>query len=129
MGTRRTQGIVTLAIAGVVLLGVLYMARVLLLFAGATEGDVPDAARLQLPAGAEVIRQAEDCASGGGWVTLRVRPPSGQSPEDLAAEIGATPQLEIAGNLLDPRPVWVWAEPSAATLSLRVDYWSRKYIP
>lgn len=129
MGSRRTRGAIALAIAGVVLLGVLYLAWVLLLFAAATEGDVPDAARLHLPAGAEVIGQAEECASGGCWITLTVRPPSGQTPEDLAAEIGATPQLEIAGNFLDPRPMWVWAESSAATLSLRVDYWSQKYIP
>lgn len=129
MGTRRAQGIVTVVIAGVVLLGVLYIARAILLFAGAAEGDVPAASRLYLPAGAEVIGQAQDCASGGCWITLTVQPPVGQTPEDLAAELGATPQLELAGNFLDPRPVWVWAEPSAATLSVRVDYWSQKYIP
>ena len=92
MGTRRSHGIVAVVIAGLVLLGVLYIAHVLLLFAGATEGDVPEASRLHLPAGADVIGQAHDCASGGCWVTLSVRPPDGRTPEDLAADTGATPR-------------------------------------
>ena len=76
-----------------------------------------------------MIGQAHDCASGGCWVTLSVRPPDGQTPEDLAADTGATPQLELPGNLFDPRSIRVWGEPAAGTLSLRMDYWSEKYIP
>ena len=67
--------------------------------------------------------------AGGCWLTLTVRPPAGQSAEDLASEIGATPQLEIPGNVFDPRTVWAWAEPAAGVLSLRVDYWSQRFVP
>ena len=122
----RTVLSVTVA-AGILIVG--YLAWELILSSGATEGDVPDASRIELPAGSEVVGEDRGCASGGCWLTLTVRPPAGQSAEDLASEIGATPQLEISGNVFDPRTVWAWAEPAAGVLSLRVDYWSQRYVP
>lgn len=90
---------------------------------------MPDFSRLALPLGAEVVTESQGCASGGCWIDLVVRPPDGQSPEDLANELGATPQLQLPGNLLDPRTVSVWAEPDADSLKLRADYWSQRYVP
>jgi hypothetical protein len=90
---------------------------------------VPDVSRLALPAGAEVISETRDCASGGCWIDVVVTPPDGQSPEDLAAELGATPQVQLPGNIFDPRSVWVRAEPGGDVLKLRADYWSQEWVP
>ena len=90
---------------------------------------MPDVSRLAFPAGSEVVSEIRDCASGGCWIDIAVRPPDGQTPEDLARELGATPQLQLPGNIADPRTVWVWAEPGADELNLRADYWSRRYVP
>lgn len=92
----------------------------------ATEGDVPDASRIPLPAGSEVVSRDRECASGGCWITLTVRPPSGQTPTALAEAIGATPKLEVAGHILDPRSFSVWAKPGAETVLLRADYWAQE---
>jgi hypothetical protein len=35
---------------------------------------VPDVSRLALPAGAEVISETRDCASGGCWIDVVVTP-------------------------------------------------------
>ena len=43
--------------------------------------------------------------------------------------MGATPQLEVPGNVLDPRTIWVWAEPSGGVLTLRADYFSQEWVP
>jgi len=61
-------------------------------------------------------------------VTLTVRPPEGQSLEALAEELGAIPQLEIPGNLFDPRSVWVSAKPAGGVLLLTLDYWSSDQV-
>jgi hypothetical protein len=124
-GKRVVGGVVVAA----VVLGTLYLGWALLLFAGSTEGDVPDVSRLALPVGSEVVSETRDCASGGCWIDVVVRPPDGQSPEDLAVELGAAPQLQLRGNIVDPRTVWVWAEPGVDELKLRADYWSRRYVP
>ena len=126
--TRAPRGALVAAVA-VVLAGAAYLLWVFALTLGASEGDIPDASRIELPAGAEIIGEESGCASGGCWVTITVRPPAGQSAEELATEIGATPQLDLAGNVFDPRTVRVWATPSGGTLSLRADYWSEHYIP
>jgi len=125
-GMRRTVRVVVLV---VVALALLYAFRTAWLVMTATEGDVPAASALPLPAGSEILDESRDCASGGCWITLEVRPPSGQTPEDLAADIGATPQLELPGNVIDPRTIWVWAEPGGDVLVLRADYFSQKWVP
>lgn len=124
--TRRTVRIVILV---VVVLALFYAARAAWLFAGATEGDVPAVSAVPLPAGTEILSESRDCASGGCWVMIEVRPPSGQSPKDLAADMGATPQLEVTGNVIDPRTIWVWAEPGNSVLTLQADYFSQKWAP
>ncbi|MGF3054511.1 hypothetical protein ACQUSY_11220 [Microbacterium sp. YY-03] len=58
-----------------------------------------------------------------------MKPPAGQTPEALAEELGATPQLSIPGSFLDPRTVWVSARPGDDTLVLIADYTSSEWVP
>lgn len=112
-----------------VLAALFYGGRVAWLSMMATEGAVPPASALPLPDGAEVLGESTSCGSGGCSVTFRVRPPAGQTPEALAEEMGATPQLAIPGHFLDPRTVWVSASPAGSVLNLNVDYWSEEWVP
>lgn len=129
MPRTRAGRIILLATVGTVLSAIAYSAWALFLLAGTTEGAVPDVARIGLPPAVETVSEARECASGGSWATITVRPPAGQSAEDLATEIGATPQLVLPGSIFDPRTVWVWAEPGAGDVVLRADYWSQQHIP
>lgn len=113
----------------VTVLALLYGARVIWLFMGATEGDIPAASALPLPAGTEVLTETHDCGSGGCWAVYSIRPPAGQSPEELADAMGASPQMAIRGHIVDPRTIWVWAEPGDDELTLRADYFSQTWTP
>jgi len=119
----------TIVIVGIVLFGLFYAARVGWLSMMATEGDVPPASAVPLPAGAEILGESIGCGSGGCSVTFSVRPPGGQSPHALAEEMGATPQLSVPGTFWDPRTVWVSARPAGSVLNLIVDYWSSEWVP
>jgi len=128
-GDRARQAVWTVAVVAILMLALLYAGRLFLLSMGATEGDVPPASAVSLPEGAEILGDTSDCGSGGCWVTLTVRPPDGQSAAALAEELGATPQLEISGDLFDPRSVWVSAKPAGSLLLLTLDYWSEEWVP
>lgn len=114
------------AVIVIVILAVLYAGRVFWLNVMATEGDVPPASMLPLPAGAEIIDENTGCGSGGCATTFTVLPPAGQSPEALAEEMGVTTQLEIPGTFFDPRTVSVSARPDGSVLHLVADYWSNE---
>lgn len=43
--------------------------------------------------------------------------------------VGATSQLEIPGDFLDPRSTWVSARPADRVLTLILDYWSEEWAP
>ncbi|MGI6877454.1 hypothetical protein [Microbacterium sp. gxy059] len=124
---RRTAWILLIVLVGV--LAMAYVVRLGWLTMMATEGDVPPSSAVELPAGATVPGESSDCASGGGWTTLTVDPPPGQTPEDLAEELGATPQLRIPGDFFDPRTVSVSANTSGVALVLTLDYWSQEWVP
>lgn len=111
------------ALVGVALFG-LYLARLFVLHTFASEGDVPSSSSIALPTGAEISSESRDCASGGCWITLEVQPPSGQTPHELAAQLGLTPDAERPGNFWDPRTIWLSAEPGVSVLEIRADYWS-----
>lgn len=123
----RTRRVVIVVV--LVLLAVFYAGRVAWLSMMATEGDVPPASAVPIPVGAEILGESVGCGSGGCSVTFTVRPPVGQSPEALAEEMGATPQLAVPGNFFDPRTVWVSARPAGSVLNLVVDYWSTEWVP
>jgi len=127
--TRRRRAIWTALIIAGVLLALFYGGRVAWLSMMATEGDVPPASALPLPEGAEILGDSVGCGSGGCSVTFTVRPPAGQSPEALAEEMGATPQMSVPGTFWDPRTVWVSARPAGSVLNLIVDYWSTEWVP
>jgi len=124
---RRVMG--TLLITVAVVLSLLYAGRVAWLFVMADEGDVPPTSVIPLPAGAEILGESEGCGSGGCTLNVTVRPPAGQSPDDLAVEMGATPQLLVSGNLWDPRTVSVFARPTGGILNINLDFSSEKWVP
>ncbi|MCW2164816.1 hypothetical protein B0I12_001951 [Microbacterium hydrothermale] len=124
---RRVALRAVLVVAAVV--AVLYGLYVGYLFMMADEGDRPPASTVTLPQGARVISQDVSCGSGGCATQLVVEPPAGITPARLAEIIGATPQLRVAGNLLDPRTVSVMAWPKETTLGLSLDYSSQEYVP
>ncbi|MEV8171588.1 hypothetical protein [Microbacterium sp. NPDC077486] len=128
-GASRRRRIRTSLIVAVALLIVFYVARLGWLFMMADEGPTPPLSAVPLPAGTQVVSESKHCGSGGCSVTFTVRPPDGMTPEQLAEEMGATPQLSVPGDLWDPRTVWVSARPSAGALKLVADYTSGEYVP
>lgn len=126
---RHGPGARWLIVTALVVIALLLGGRYLLLFIGATEGDVPSSTSLPLPVGTEIVSEQSGCGSGGCWLELTVRPPRGTSPQELAEQMGADPQLEIPGNLLDPRTTWVRAEPGSSLLTLQADYFSQRWVP
>lgn len=126
--TRRRM-VRTILLTVAVVLVLFYAGRVAWLFMMADEGDVPPVSVVQLPAGAEVLSESVGCGSGGCTLNLTVRPPVGHSADDLAAEMGATPQLLVSGNLWDPRTVSVFARPAGGILNLNLDYTSTEWVP
>ncbi|WP_146084922.1 hypothetical protein [Rathayibacter sp. AY1G9] len=94
-----------------------------------TEGDVPAASAIDLPAGSELVSETVECASGGCWRLFSVRPPDAMTPEQLSSELGTTPQARIAGTLWDPRTITVSSAIEGPLLKVRADYWSQEFIP
>lgn len=131
MGLARSRRRRFVAVAGSVALtlALLYLVGFVFLSIGATEGNVPPTSAIRLPAGSEIVSEDKACASGGCWTSLEVRPPQGVTPDELAIELGATPQARIPGTFLNPLTVWLWAEPREGLLILKVDYWSTEWVP
>lgn len=124
---RRT--VVWALVVPALILALVYGGHLALLWVGATEGDVPASSSIPLPSGATIVSEEKECASGGCWSVLEVEPPDGQSAEELAATLGASPQLQVPGNFFDPRTINVYAEGDGRMLELRLDYWSQEYVP
>ncbi|NQX17977.1 hypothetical protein [Rathayibacter sp. VKM Ac-2857] len=123
----RPSLIAGVTIAGAAVLCALLYYGALAVFA--TEGDVPAASTIDLPDGSELVGETVECASGGCWRLLSVRPPDGMTPEQLSGEIGTTPQARIAGTLWDPRTITVSSAVEGPVLKVRADYWSQEYVP
>ncbi|KUL26316.1 hypothetical protein ADL15_38625 [Actinoplanes awajinensis subsp. mycoplanecinus] len=110
---------------GIVLgaLACLWVLRFLLLMSWFSEGEVPPKSRIpNIPPGASVIEQGKECASGGCWWEITVAPAAGQSPEDLAREMGLAAEQRKWPTLLDPGFVYVWAHPRSGQLEIGVSY-------
>ncbi|QHC58914.1 hypothetical protein [Rathayibacter sp. VKM Ac-2760] len=116
---------VTVLVAAILLL----LGRYALLFLGATEGDVPPAAAIPLPAGSAVVGESAECASGGCWLVVSVRPPDGTTPEELERALGTDPQVRLLGDLWDPRTIRLGSDVRGPLLELRADYWSSAPSP
>lgn len=89
--TNRRRTARSILIVAAVLLALFYVGRVGWLFMWADEGDVPPLSSVPLPDGAAILNEAVRCGSGGCSVVFLVRPPEGQSAEELATQMGATP--------------------------------------
>jgi hypothetical protein len=113
-----------LAIAGgAALLALAYVlwAAYLALMAG--EGAVPPGSRLpDVPSGAQVVSETEQCASGGCWREVVVRPADGTSPEELASQMGVSAEERYSWQLLDPHSVSVGSTVNGSELSVYVRY-------
>lgn len=116
-------------LAVIVLFAFFYGMYVLTLEIGRTEGDSPAATSLQVPAGTEVVTSDVQCASGGCWSWLELEPPEGMSPASLAESLGATPDAQIRGWILNPRTTYVHAVPGDEVLGVSLSYWSENGHP
>ncbi|MDG9678082.1 hypothetical protein [Micromonospora sp. DH14] len=105
------------------LLSCLWVMRFLWLQVFHTEGALPPMSRVpQVPAGATVTDESMECASGGCWRTITVVPAAGQSPQDLAREMGLTQEQTLPPTLLDPMSVYLGAKPKDGELVLHLGY-------
>ncbi|GAA5143944.1 hypothetical protein GCM10023340_10560 [Nocardioides marinquilinus] len=88
----------------------LYLLYAAYLLAFADEGALPPRWRIpDLPAGASVIHESKECASGGCWRQLTIQPGRGQTANDLAGELG----LSGGGR----REGWKWYDPHSVSIS------------
>ncbi|WP_433534673.1 hypothetical protein ACQPZK_21160 [Micromonospora sp. CA-249363] len=93
------------------------------LWAFGDEGSLPPKWRIpDVPAGATVVDESETCASGGCSWQVTLAPPAGQSPQELADQMGLSKSLNLPPKLLDPGSVYVVAEPRNGQLVIHVGY-------
>ena len=113
-----------LGIVGVaVMAGLVYAVWAAYLALMAGEGAVPPRSRIpDVPSGAEVVSETEQCASGGCWREVLLRPADGQTPEELVAQMGLSSEKEYSWRLLDPHSVAVGATVKGSELSVYVRY-------
>ena len=87
------------------------------------EGALPPKERIpQVPSGASVVEEGQQCGSGGCWWQVTVTPPAGQSPEDLARAMGLSEERRESPTLLDPGSVYVSTETRHDQLIIHVGY-------
>ncbi|GIE31036.1 hypothetical protein Ait01nite_040810 [Actinoplanes italicus] len=88
------------------------------------EGALPPTWRMpDLPAGAEIVDDEDmACGSGGCTRLVKVRPPDGQSPEDLAGAMGVDRSQVLSPALFDPAEVYLAAEPDGSYLIVHLQY-------
>lgn len=111
------------AAVGMALLVTAYAAWVGYLAVMASEGAVPPRSRVpDVPSGARVVSETTECASGGCWRQLLLRPGAGQSPEELAAEMGVAEEKRHPFRALDPHAVTVGSRVAGDRLSIYVQY-------
>ncbi|WP_436532841.1 hypothetical protein [Actinoplanes sp. HUAS TT8] len=104
-------------------LACLWGAKFVYLVALGDEGSMPPQSRIpQVPAGATVVSQEKSCGSGGCWWEVTVQPPAGQSPEELARQMGLGNEQEKAPTLTDPGSVYVGATAVGGQLKIHVGY-------
>ncbi|WP_410816168.1 hypothetical protein [Micromonospora sp. 050-3] len=118
--TKRTLVAVSVTLG---LLSCLWVLSFLWLQVFKTEGSLPPKSRMpEVPSGATVADESMECASGGCWRTITLVPATGQSPEDLAREMGLSEGLRLPPTVLDPATVYVGARPEEGKLIVHVGY-------
>ncbi|MEV4351333.1 hypothetical protein AB0J83_43305 [Actinoplanes sp. NPDC049596] len=107
----------------VALLAALWGLWFLALLVFGSEESLPPKSRIpDVPAGATVADQRQACGSGGCSWLLTVTPPPGQSPEDLAREMGVDHEQTLSPRPLDPAFVAVGSEVRDGRLAIYVNY-------
>ncbi|MEU5963463.1 hypothetical protein ABZ777_19855 [Micromonospora parva] len=120
---RRTKHVLVAVSVTLGLLSCLWVLSFLWLQVFKTEGELPPTSRMpQVPAGAKITDEGMECASGGCWRTITVVPAPGQSPEDLAHEMGLSEELSLPPTLFDPASVYVGAHAREGRLVVHVGY-------
>ncbi|MEU8390465.1 hypothetical protein [Micromonospora sp. NPDC048842] len=120
---RRTKRILVALSVTLGLLSCLWCLSFLWLQMFKTEGSLPPESRMpRVPPGATVADKSMECASGGCWRTITLVPAAGQSPEDLAREMGLSEGLRLPPTVLDPATVYVGARPKEGKLIVHVGY-------
>ncbi len=119
------------ATALTVLVAALHLAMGAHLWAFASEGSLPPGWRNpDLPAGADVVTETTECASGGCWREVAVDPAGDDTPAELAAAMGLTPDDRYGfvthdrqgWRFLDPAPVGIHSEERGGALVVVVQY-------
>ncbi|BBH70872.1 hypothetical protein ACTI_75570 [Actinoplanes sp. OR16] len=91
-----------------VLAVVVVLAGCLFLSLFADEGAMPPKSRIPaVPAGATVVEETKLCGSGGCWWSVTVEPAAGQTPEELAQQMGVASERTEPATVTDWRSVTV----------------------
>lgn len=89
----------------------------------ASQGSVPPRSRIpDITSGAQIASDTKECASGGCWRQIVLTPAPGQSPHDLAVEMGVADAKRHPWLLLDPHSVEVGSQINGDELSIYVQY-------
>ncbi|MDO9396095.1 MAG: hypothetical protein Q7T71_06100, partial [Herbiconiux sp.] len=89
----------------------------------AGEGALPPRSRIpDLPSDARVLSETVECASGGCWREILVRPAGGQSPAELATELDLVDEQRHPWRLSDPHSVSVGSRVTGDDLRIYVQY-------
>jgi hypothetical protein len=104
-------------------LACLWVLWFLVLLLSSDEGALPPKWRIpDVPSGANIIEESKECGSGGCWRQITLTPAPGQSPEDLAEEMGLSEERNRRPTLFDPASVYVGAHPKGSQLIVYVGY-------
>jgi hypothetical protein len=89
----------------------------------ASQGSLPPSSRIpDLPVGARVVSDTQECGSGGCWWELKIQPPAGQSPAELARAMGIVTEARKGWRILDPHSIAIGSQVSGDTLTMYVRY-------
>jgi hypothetical protein len=103
MATRTVLRLLRVAVSLLIVAGFLWSLCFAWIRLSSEEGAMPPRWRIpEVPAGATVLDDGMDCASGGCWWSLTLRPPPGRSPEELRRQMGLETEEEPAPTLTDP---------------------------
>lgn len=116
------RAVVAVAVAAV-LASCLWGAGFLQLALSGDDGPLPPRWRVPVvPAGVTVVEDTKMCGSGGCWWSLTLQPVAGQTPEELAREMGVASERVEPMTLTDPGRVTVGSNIRAGRVVVYVGY-------
>ena len=111
------------ALVVIAILAFVYLCWFALLSIGSEEGDIPPASSLGLPDGTTILTETKDCASGGCWSTIAVRPAEGSSSAELKEHLDTAYNGRVPGTFFDPRTINVMAVARQSVVVVTASYW------